>query len=447
MPSLLIPDLLWDGRAARTDHAVWVAEGRIVAVGPLDRFGTAEAGAAGVAAPVPSPRRLRGKALLAAPVNAHSHAFQRAIRGRTQTRPAADPGADFWSWRNEMYSRALGFDPDGLHEVSRACFAEMRDSGWGSVGEFHYLHRTPDGLPYDDPLVLSDAVIEAARSVGLRICLLYVAYATADVDGSPLRAEQRRFGSESVDEVLAAVSELGARWKDDDGVTVGLAPHSVRAIPRGWWRPLAEGAEALDVPLHAHVSEQVREVEACKAVHGLRPVELLAEEGVLSERFTAVHATHLTDGEIELLASAGARVCGCPSTERDLGDGILPARRLAEAEVPVCLGSDSHTLLDPWEELRLPEYHLRLVARRRIVLGEVDGDQIRWAPGALRSATQVGGDALRTMSGRLEAGAPADLVTLDLEHSAMAGIQAGNFAEMVAVAARADVVSPVEGLA
>lgn len=434
MATLLVPDLLWDGARARSGHGVVVDGDRIAAVGPaaeLRKPGIAEVD-------------LAGRAVMPAPVNAHSHAFQRAIRGRTQTRPADRPDADFWTWRREMYRAVLRFDPETFHAVSRSCFSEMREAGWGSVGEFHYVHRDPQGRPYDDPLTLSDAVVEAARAAKLRITLLYVAYATADVDGAPLGDEQRRFRTGSVDEVLRAVADLRDRWAGDPGVSVGLAPHSVRAIPRSWWRPLAEGAEALDVPLHAHVAEQVREVEACLAVHGRRPVELLADEGVLSERFTAVHATHLTDGEVSLLARAGARVCACPSTERDLGDGVLPGRRLAEAGVPVCLGSDSQTLIDPWEELRLPEYHLRLVERRRVVLGERDGDRMRWAPGALRSATAVGGDALRTGAGHLRPGAPADLVALDLAHPALHGLDADTFAEAVAVAGRAGMAMPVE---
>lgn len=415
--------------------AVAIEGGRIAAVGPRAQTLADHPGATTV--------DLSGRALLAAPVNVHSHAFQRAIRGHTQVRPAGRSGADFWSWRREMYRAALAFDPDGLHAASRACFAEMREAGWGSVGEFHYLHRDPMGARYDDPLILSDAVIEAARSAGLSITLLYVAYATADVDGSPLGSDQRRFRSDSVDEVIRAVGDLGARWNADPGVTVGLAPHSVRGVPEAWWAPLAEAAEALDVPLHAHLSEQRREVEACLAVHGCRPVELLAREGVLSERFTAIHATHLTDAEVALLGASGARVCGCPSTERDLGDGVLPAGRLARAGVPLCLGSDSHTLIDPWEELRLPEYHLRLVEERRVVLGEVDDDRVRWAPGALRSATTIGGDALRTGAGRIEPGAPAELVTFDLGHPALAGAPPELFAEMVAVSARAGMARPV----
>ncbi len=440
MLTLLVPDLLWDGRVTREGWGLLVDGDTetMRRVGVVDDLRAAAAG---------RPLRevqLARSALMAAPVNAHSHAFQRAIRGRTQTRPTAHPEADFWSWRAEMYRAVLSLDPDDLHTVSKACFAEMRDAGWGSVGEFHYVHRAPDGHPYDDPLVLSDAVIAAAREVGLRICLLYVAYATSDVDGSPLLSEQRRFRSDSPEAVLAAVSDLRSRWSDDAGVSVGIAPHSVRAVPRAWWRPLAEGAHALDVPLHAHVSEQRREVEACLATHGRRPVELLADEGVLSARFTAVHATHLTAAEIQLLADSGAGVCACPSTERDLGDGVLQADQLRAAGVPISLGSDSQTLIDPWEELRLPEYHLRLTTQRRIVLGEDEGGITRWAPAALRAATECGGTALRTGAGRIEPGAPADLVTLDLDHPALVGIDADTFPEVVAVAGRAGVAQPVE---
>ncbi len=441
MATLLVPDLVWDGRTAQRHWGITVEGGRIAAVGPLAGVRAARRDASTTTSLVEVP--MAGRALVAAPVNAHSHAFQRGIRGRTQTRPVGRANADFWSWRREMYDAALSFSPDTLHEASKACFSEMLEAGWGSVGEFHYLHRAPDGRPYDDPLQLSDSVIEAAREVGLRICLLYVAYATADVDSSPLEPRQRRFRADSVDEVVRAVEDLRARWAHDPTVSVGLAPHSVRAVPRSWWRPLAEAAETLNMPLHAHVSEQVREVERCIEVHGRRPVELLADEGVLSPRFTAVHATHLTDGEVTLLAEAGARVCACPSTERDLGDGVLPAGRLAASGVPICLGSDSHSLLDPWEELRLPEYHLRLIERRRIVLAEEDGGFMRWAPGALRSATEVGGAALRTGAGRMQAGAPADLVALDLAHPTLAGMDDDCFAETVAVAARAGVSSPV----
>lgn len=441
MATLLLPDLVWDGRAAQRHWGIIVDEGRIAAVGPVAEV--RDARGHGSPAAALTEVSMTGRALMAAPVNAHSHAFQRQIRGRTQTRPVGHANADFWSWRREMYDAALSFSPDTLHEASKACFTEMLEAGWGSVGEFHYLHRAPDGRRYDDPLLLSDAVIEAAREVGLRICLLYVAYATSEVDGSPLEPRQRRFRADSVDEVVRAVEDLRARWAHDATVSVGLAPHSVRAVPRSWWRPLAEAAETLDLPLHAHVSEQVREVEKCVEVHGRRPVELLADEGVLSERFTAVHATHLDDGEVALLAEAGARVCACPSTERDLGDGVLPAGRLAASGVAICLGSDSHSLLDPWEDLRLPEYHLRLIERRRIVLAEDHGGLMRWAPGALRSATEVGGAALRTGAGRMQAGAPADLVALDLAHRTLEGMDDDHFAETVAVAARAGVSSPV----
>ena len=438
MTTWFLPELLWDGSMVHADAALAVESGRIVEVV------TGGGGAGG--GPRERVRRLDGRALMAAPVNAHSHAFQRAIRGRTQTRPAADPEADFWSWREAMYAALLdpGADADWLHTTSRRCYREMREAGWGSVGEFHYVHRDPAGRRHDDPLLLSDAVIEAARAERLPITLLYVAYATSDVDGAPLDERQRRFRCDSVDQVIADVEALVGRWQHDPDVTIGIAPHSVRGVPVAWWRPLAEAAEAMDLPLHAHLSEQRREVERCLEVHGCRPTELLDREGVLSERFTAVHATHLTDDEVALLGASGARVCGCPSTERDLGDGVLPADRLARAGVEVCLGSDSQTLLDPWEELRLPEYHLRLVRERRVVLGEAEGDVVRWAPGALRSATEVGGASLRTGAGRIAPGAPAQLVTIDLGADVLAGLEQDHFAEMVAVAGRAGIAAPLD---
>jgi formimidoylglutamate deiminase len=438
MTTVLLPELVWDGDEARRGWAVAVADRRITHVGPWPALRAR-------LSPDAEERRLSGKAVLAAPVNAHSHAFQRSIRGRTQWRPTDDETADFWTWREAMYEVASTVDPESLYRISRACFAEMREAGWGSVGEFHYLHRTPDGRRYDDPVVLSHAVVEAARDVGLPICLLYTVYATGDVDGRPLGPHQRRFRSDDPDEALAAVETLRSRWAHDPEVSFGLAPHSVRAVPGPWWVELAEAAAAMDLPLHAHVSEQPAEVEACLARHGRRPVEWLADLGVLSERFTAVHATHVTDGEIALLAGSGARVCACPSTERDLGDGILPGDRLERAGVPICLGSDSHTLLDPWEELRLPEYHLRLVRGKRVVMGRADGSRVRWAPGALRAATAVGGDSLRTGAGRLEAGAPAQMVGVDLDHRVFDGLEPGTFAEMMATACRAGVVEPISG--
>jgi formimidoylglutamate deiminase len=434
---MLLPDLVWDGAHARRDWAVGVDGGRIAFVGPRSEL-EPSAVAESTARPLP------GRALLAAPVNAHSHAFQRALRGRAQQRAVGPERSDFWSWRGAMYEAALGMGPEELYRVSRACYAEMRDAGWGSVGEFHYLHRSPEGDRYDEPTLLAQVVIEAARDVGLPICLLYTVYATADVDGSPLGPHQRRFRSDSPDEAVRAVETIASRWADDAEVSVGLAPHSVRAVPAEWWAELARAADALDLPLHAHVSEQPAEVDACIAVHGRRPVEWLADQGVLSERFTAVHATHITDGEVRLLAEAGARVCGCPSTERDLADGILPADRLQAAGVPICLGSDSHVLLDPWEELRLPEYHLRLVRGRRVVLGEAEGEAARWAPGALWCATAAGGDALRTGAGRLAPGAPAALVSLDLGAPALQGAPDALFAETVVVAARAGLAEPLD---
>ncbi|MBT8336149.1 MAG: formimidoylglutamate deiminase [Gemmatimonadetes bacterium] len=430
------PDLVWDGAAAHDGWAVGVVDGRVAAVGP-------ESDVARILGPGVATRRLDGRALLAAPVNAHSHAFQRAIRGRTQWRPAGDDVSDFWTWREEMYEVAASLEPEDLFRISRACFAEMRAAGWGSVGEFHYLHRTPDGRRYDDPVLLSHVVIEAAREVGLPICLLYAVYATGGVAGDPVEPRQQRFRTDSVDEALSNIEILRSRWAHDPGVDIGLAPHSIRAVPAAWWGELADAAETLDLPLHAHVSEQRAEVEACLALRGKRPVEWLADLGVLSERFTAIHATHVTAGEVGLLAEAGARVCACPSTERDLGDGVFPGDRFHDAGVPICLGSDSQTLLDPWEELRLPEYHLRLVHERRVVMGETDGDRVRWAPQALRSATAVGGDALRTGGGRLEPGAPAWLVSVDLEHPVFEGGRPSEFAELLAVAGRAGLAEPL----
>ena len=318
---------------------------------------------------------LPGRALIPGFVNAHSHAFQRLGRGRTQSRPAARDAADFWSWRETMYGIALALDAGDVYDVSRFCFLEMLRTGVTAVGEFHYVHHQPDGTAYRDPNELALRVIAAAEDVGLRIALLNVCYATGGI-GEPLEHRQRRFRSSSVDEFLERTGRLhdlvsaagGVRRPDAGLVTVGVAPHSVRAVPREWLPTLRSWAGERDVPLHMHVSERPAEVAQCERQYGLRPVELLAEDGLLDGRFTAVHATHLNDHEVRLLGDSGATVCACPTTERDLGDGFLRGLDLLDAGTPICLGTDSHTSLDFLAEMRLLEYHERLRRLERVTI-------------------------------------------------------------------------------
>jgi formimidoylglutamate deiminase len=362
--------------------------------------------------------RMPGRALLPGLVNGHSHAFQRLIRGRTEYVAEGQGTDDFWSWREAMYRAAEALNPEEVYVASRQAFLEMALAGITTVGEFHYLHHQPDGTPYVDRNALAYEVIRAARDVGLRIVLLRVGYARAGFR-VPENPRQRRFIDKDVDAFLYAVQELIQETKGQSGVSVGLAPHSVRAVPREWLAVLA-GIRG-DLPVHMHVAEQPKEIEACVAEHGLRPVELLEELGVLESRFTAVHAVHVTEDEARMLGEVGAGVCACPSTERNLGDGIVPAERLVGAGVRLCLGSDSQATVDLLDEVRQLEGHLRLSRVRRAVLdpggGAVDGLAAR----LFGMATVNGARSLGLSTGALEPGTPADFFTVDLNHPSLVG--------------------------
>jgi formimidoylglutamate deiminase len=429
---LLAPELLYrDGVFHRGLVVAYDEGGRITRVVPQSQV----AGDGEVVA-------LLGRALVPGFVNAHSHAFQRLIRGRTQWRPA-DVAADFWSWRDAMYAAALALSPEDVYEVSRFCFIEMLRAGITAVGEFHYLHRDPAGELYADPLELERRVLAAAEDAGIRICLLNVAYATGAI-GAPLGPAQRRFATPDLDDYLASTTALLKLVARRDRATAGVAPHSVRAVPRGWLQSIHAYARERDLPFHMHVSEQPAEVAACQDAYGLRPVELLAEDGVADERLTAVHATHILDREIAILAAApGPTVCVCPATERDLGDGILAAEELVAAGARIAIGTDSQTVIAPLEEVRLVEYHERLRKLRRVVLSERVADRLEVAPRLLDMATRAGGRALRLDAGVLETHALADFSAVDLTHPALAGWDDETLPALLALCAPADVVTDV----
>jgi formiminoglutamate deiminase len=332
--------------------------------------------------------------VLPALTTAHSHAFQRAMRGAAQ-RPRATTGDirqdDFWSWRGAMYRVASTLDPESIGRVSRVAFRELRLAGVRTVGEFHYVHHQPDGTPYAERTALSDAVIEAAKAEGLRIALLRVAYHRAG-PGRPAEDGQRRFCDPSVDAVLRDVDELRAKYSHDPAVRIGLAPHSVRAVPPAWLPELAAYADEHRLPLHMHVAEQAREIDECVAETGLRPVELLAERGVLSSRFVAVHATHLLASEAELLGRAGAFACVCATTEADLGDGLPDLGALRRAGVRLCTGVDSHVVTDPLGDLRALETLERLRTQRRVTFEPVELTPAAalWRAGSLEGALACG---------------------------------------------------------
>ncbi|HEU5208515.1 MAG TPA: formimidoylglutamate deiminase [Longimicrobiales bacterium] len=430
MSTILVPELLWQhGRFVR-DRALVVEGDRIAAIVPAERAGH-------------EARRLPRRALMPGFVNAHSHAFQRLIRGRTQWRPANDRRADFWSWREEMYRAALLLSPEQVEAVSAFCFLEMLKAGYTSVGEFHYLHNDRSGAPYDDPAELARRILAAARSVGIRIALLHVAYATSGI-GQPLRPEQRRFATPTLDGFLRVVDALRESAAGDPLVSVGVAPHSIRAVPREWLPAVHAYAEQYGLPLHMHVSEQPAEVDAALAAFGLRPVELLEQDGLLDDRFTAVHATHLAAHEVNLLGNTAVTVCACPTTERDLGDGFLQADNLLTAGARIAIGTDSQSIIDPFEEVRLIEYHERLQRLRRIVLLPPGADGAA-DPGSLLLdiGTRAGAKALRLDAGRLEAGALADFIAVDLDHIALAGCDADSLAAHLTLGGRAECVSDV----
>jgi formimidoylglutamate deiminase len=403
----LQPELLfWDGRV-RAGLALEVDARGLVA-------------GAGTPPPGATVELLRGRLLLPGLVNAHSHAFQRLIRGRTEYVASGQERDDFWSWRELMYRAATALDPEGVYVASRQAFVEMALAGTTAVGEFHYLHHAPDGTPYADRLELSRQVIRAARDAGLRISLLRVGYARAGF-GKPENPRQRRFIDPSLDRVVEDAAALREAMRGDPAVAVGLAPHSVRAVTRAWLEQLPRVVPA-GMPIHLHVAEQPAEVAACREEHGRSPVELLDDVGLLREGVTLVHAVHLTDDEVKRVGAAGATVCACPSTERNLGDGVVRADELLRAGAPICLGTDSHAAVDLLDEARQLEGHLRLMRLRRAVLdpggGESDGLAVR----LLKCATARGAWSLGLEGvGYLEPRQAADLFTVDLEHPALAG--------------------------
>jgi len=361
--------------------------------------------------------------------NAHSHAFHRALRGRTHGRRGS-----FWTWREQMYEVAARLDPDRYHALARATFAEMALAGYTSVGEFHYLHHGPDGVPYADPNEIAEALIAAAREAGLRISLLDTCYLANGV-GRGTEGVQRRFDDGDADAWAERASALSARHAGERDVVVGAAIHSVRAVPVEQLPVVAAWAREREVPLHVHVSEQPAENEACLAAFGCTPTELLADAGVLGPLTSAVHATHAGAGDLTRLAAAGATVCLCPTTERDLADGIGRADHLERAGVRFSLGSDGHAVIDPFEEARAVELDLRLATLER---GHLGGRALLEALADRGQASLGFPDA-----GRLEPGARADLVAVDVRSVRTAGLRLDEAADGVVFSAGAADVTDV----
>jgi formiminoglutamate deiminase len=405
-----------EGDAVEPEVAVEVQNGRFTAIETR------------VAESPPGAERLEGLTIPGF-ANAHSHAFHRALRGRVQSGPGS-----FWTWRDAMYAVAARLDPDRYRALARATFAEMALAGMTAVGEFHYLHHDPDGKPYGDPNEMGRALVDAAAGAGIRITLLDACYLRGGFD-QPLDGPQLRFGDGSAEgwaERVEALADLGPRAR------LGAAIHSVRAVDSESTATVAAWAADRSLPLHAHVAEQPAEVEACRAATARTPTALLDEAGALSERFTAVHFTHASGPDIRLLGRAGATCCLCPTTERDLADGIGRARAIADAGARLALGSDSHAVVDQFEEMRAVELDQRLASNER---GLHDAAEL------LRAGTEDGHRALGWEgAGRIEPGAIADLVTVGLDGVRLAGAGRDHLlAALVFAAGVGDVRSVIAG--
>ena len=387
------------------------------------------------------------RALLPGMINSHSHAFQRVLRGRTEFRTSNDHDS-FWTWREMMYSAATRLTPEDIYDASRMAFLEMALGGITSVGEFHYLHHGPDGQPYDDPNLLAKEVIRAANDVGLRIALLRVAYARSGFQTEANPRQVRFIESQEIylQNLASLISDLGAGTtaredstdsslngalpdgRASDTAWAGIAPHSVRAVPLDYLRAVISYAHEHGLKIHMHVAEQPAEVSVCVEEYGRTPIALLESEGLLSAGFTAVHAIHVTPKSMPAFARSGAMVCACPTTERNLGDGVVPANEYQKNRVAICLGTDSHAQIDLLEDARELEYHLRLQKLERAVLGAADGSDPSLnsrASAAARylfdCATLNGARSIDAPGGTLTPGRPADFFTVDLDDPSIAG--------------------------
>jgi formiminoglutamate deiminase len=408
-----LADLAWSpGLGLRRQVLIEAADGRFTAVTPE-------------ATDVPVAAIRLGGLTMPGLANAHSHAFHRALRGITQ----ASRGT-FWTWRERMYEVAARLDPDSYLALARAVYAEMTLAGVTCVGEFHYLHHGPGGVPYADPNEMSRALLRAAAEAGLRITLLDTCYLAGGLSSGgeplPLAGPQLRFGDGDGAGWVARLEELGPPAA---GARIGAAIHSVRAVPPEQMGPVIGWSHRHGAPLHAHLSEQVAENAACQAAYGRTPAQTLADAGALGPRCSLVHATHLTPADVGLLGDSQSYACFCPTTEADLADGIGPAAALAAAGSPLTLGSDSHAVVDLLEEARRVEMGERLSSQERGHFTAAD----------LACAATVAGHASLGWpdAGQIAPGAQADLVTVSLDSVRTAGAAAGTALESVIFGATA----------
>ena len=338
--------------------------------------------------------------------NLHSHAFQRAMAGLAERRGRAEDS--FWSWREIMYGFAAAIGPDELKAIAAQLYVEMLKAGYTQVCEFHYLHHQPDGAPYAPAEAMSLALIEAAREAGMALTLLPVLYVSGGFDGRALGERQRRFGH-AAEGYLRLLETLQAHASDD--LRVGIALHSLRAVPEPALREVLASSLASACPIHIHIAEQIGEVQDCIATRGARPVEWLFDHAEVDARWCLVHATHLTEAETSRIAASGAVAGLCPTTEANLGDGLFPLTAYLDAGGTLGIGSDSHISVSPVEELRWLEYGQRLQTRHRNVAARKSGDSV--GETLWRAALWGGAQASGMPIGELREGARADLVVLD----------------------------------
>ncbi|KRE94965.1 N-formimino-L-glutamate deiminase [Frateuria sp. Soil773] len=411
------------GQLWRTDG--WQADAMLT----VDAGGHLQA-AAGVAG------ETLGQWVLPGMPNLHSHAFQRAMAGLAERR---GPGDDsFWTWRETMYAFAAAIGPDELQAIAAQLYVEMLKAGYTQVCEFHYLHHQPDGTPYAQPEAMSLALVEAAREAGIALTLLPVLYMSGGFDGRPLAARQRRFGHD-VSGYVRLLETL--RRHEGDDLRVGIALHSLRAVPEEALRSVLATSAAKDGPIHIHIAEQIGEVQDCLAIRGARPVEWLLDHAEVDARWCLVHATHLTGHEASRLARSGAVAGLCPTTEANLGDGLFPLADYLDAGGTLGVGSDSHISVSPVEELRWLEYGQRLASRHRNIAARHAGDSV--AETLWRAALRGGARASGLPVGRLAEGARADLIVLDEQAPLLAARDARSCLDSFVFAGNAPLVRDV----